>query len=116
MPIASDEPSASTMIRRGLWVSRPSLVSLDHMTPEERMTRSDEMSHLSGSASRARRIGLANASPTIEVELIRNRSTASRKASALNDRSTAVVIDPPIIRSEERRVGKECRSRWSPYH
>ena len=20
------------------------------------------------------------------------------------------------IRSEERRVGKECRSRWSPYH
>ena len=23
---------------------------------------------------------------------------------------------PPIRRSEERRVGKECRSRWSPYH
>ena len=22
----------------------------------------------------------------------------------------------PIMRSEERRVGKECRSRWSPYH
>ena len=22
----------------------------------------------------------------------------------------------PVIRSEERRVGKECRSRWSPYH
>ena len=21
-----------------------------------------------------------------------------------------------IVRSEERRVGKECRSRWSPYH
>ena len=21
-----------------------------------------------------------------------------------------------IFRSEERRVGKECRSRWSPYH
>ena len=33
-----------------------------------------------------------------------------------------VVPDPSIevvakaIRSEERRVGKECRSRWSPYH
>src|SRR3712207_2510503 len=26
----------------------------------------------------------------------------------------AVCDDP--IRSEERRVGKECRSRWSPYH
>src|SRR5258708_17177057 len=23
---------------------------------------------------------------------------------------------PPWCRSEERRVGKECRSRWSPYH
>ena len=21
-----------------------------------------------------------------------------------------------LARSEERRVGKECRSRWSPYH
>ena len=29
-----------------------------------------------------------------------------------------VVTDPEGIhaRSEERRVGKECRSRWSPYH
>ena len=31
------------------------------------------------------------------------------------------VLDPladklMLIRSEERRVGKECRSRWSPYH
>ena len=24
--------------------------------------------------------------------------------------------DIDLIRSEERRVGKECRSRWSPYH
>src|SRR2546427_12918139 len=23
---------------------------------------------------------------------------------------------PKPLRSEERRVGKECRSRWSPYH
>src|SRR5260370_37741159 len=26
------------------------------------------------------------------------------------------VRRPPAERSEERRVGKECRSRWSPYH
>ena len=25
-------------------------------------------------------------------------------------------ITPLTQRSEERRVGKECRSRWSPYH
>ena len=26
------------------------------------------------------------------------------------------VLWPDVLRSEERRVGKECRSRWSPYH
>src|SRR2546430_9692850 len=27
------------------------------------------------------------------------------------------TVEPPLgFRSEERRVGKECRSRWSPYH
>ena len=26
------------------------------------------------------------------------------------------VITKNLCRSEERRVGKECRSRWSPYH
>ena len=25
-------------------------------------------------------------------------------------------VDLIMLRSEERRVGKECRSRWSPYH
>ena len=36
--------------------------------------------------------------------------------------STVYITDPLVqldvgaVRSEERRVGKECRSRWSPYH
>ena len=25
-------------------------------------------------------------------------------------------LERDVLRSEERRVGKECRSRWSPYH
>ena len=33
----------------------------------------------------------------------------------------SIALDPVYLprlpgRSEERRVGKECRSRWSPYH
>ena len=28
--------------------------------------------------------------------------------------NTSIGLD--VLRSEERRVGKECRSRWSPYH
>src|ERR1043166_5014479 len=31
-------------------------------------------------------------------------------------RLTQTNTAPPVARSEERRVGKECRSRWSPYH
>ena len=27
-----------------------------------------------------------------------------------------ILVTLLICRSEERRVGKECRSRWSPYH
>ena len=27
-----------------------------------------------------------------------------------------ILLAPDHRRSEERRVGKECRSRWSPYH
>ena len=26
------------------------------------------------------------------------------------------ILSETPVRSEERRVGKECRSRWSPYH
>ena len=28
----------------------------------------------------------------------------------------SLVSSAILMRSEERRVGKECRSRWSPYH
>ena len=29
---------------------------------------------------------------------------------------TSPAVSHHLLRSEERRVGKECRSRWSPYH
>ena len=38
----------------------------------------------------------------------------SREVAAA--RAARVSLPPEAIRSEERRVGKECRSRWSPYH
>src|SRR2546425_10800305 len=30
--------------------------------------------------------------------------------------SYSLIVICILLRSEERRVGKECRSRWSPYH
>ena len=33
-----------------------------------------------------------------------------------NLRIILIAAQKNYVRSEERRVGKECRSRWSPYH
>ena len=56
------------------------------------------------------------------------RVLARMRAEALRRRAQRVVATAPprggargaptrsAQRSEERRVGKECRSRWSPYH
>src|SRR3989442_4998468 len=35
---------------------------------------------------------------------------------SINSASVIGQVEGSIYRSEERRVGKECRSRWSPYH
>src|SRR3712207_6841874 len=34
----------------------------------------------------------------------------------ITQRAITLGADYYVVRSEERRVGKECRSRWSPYH
>src|SRR5256885_9893948 len=39
----------------------------------------------------------------------------TRKVMLRGKRSRETKV-AEIMRSEERRVGKECRSRWSPYH
>ena len=43
-----------------------------------------------------------------ELELV-------EQAIALDEKRRALQTEL-LTRSEERRVGKECRSRWSPYH
>ena len=50
------------------------------------------------------------------------REKCDRKGLPQNEHSALAVITDSVgirvilTRSEERRVGKECRSRWSPYH
>ena len=46
-----------------------------------------------------------------------SKTTVSRALSGkgrISEETRAKVY--AYLRSEERRVGKECRSRWSPYH
>ena len=60
------------------------------------------------------------------AEIIRDRQVRAARAKGSE---VPLLLDPKLIldyiddwhkdpntRSEERRVGKECRSRWSPYH
>ena len=39
-----------------------------------------------------------------------------RSANGFTQEMLAEKMNVSRSRSEERRVGKECRSRWSPYH
>src|SRR5258708_37322289 len=63
---------------------------------------------------------------TIEVLLYTDSSSIQTASTPIASFSTlqilyrVLLIPVPVTiagsRSEERRVGKECRSRWSPYH
>ncbi len=46
------------------------------------------------------------------ARFILNDETLAKKFKKLRHDITGITKE----RSEERRVGKECRSRWSPYH
>ena len=46
-------------------------------------------------------------------EILRLRQDAERD---IKERRNELQRAKHSLRSEERRVGKECRSRWSPYH
>src|SRR5947208_10349148 len=39
-----------------------------------------------------------------------------RAIPEVEERIMSLLPEETVDRSEERRVGKECRSRWSPYH
>ena len=54
-----------------------------------------------------------------DLEELKNKQTEMNN-TITEMKTTLEGINSRIIeaeeRSEERRVGKECRSRWSPYH
>src|SRR5262245_64214789 len=54
------------------------------------------------------------AEPLFRSNCSRTRKVNANNSAALTGRSTPLIMFS--VRSEERRVGKECRSRWSPYH
>ena len=51
-----------------------------------------------------------------DASVARARECAERQVAMVIGTTGHTDEQHAIIRSEERRVGKECRSRWSPYH
>ena len=45
-----------------------------------------------------------------------NTNLGTALEEAITGSADVTFSSGPVTRSEERRVGKECRSRWSPYH
>src|SRR3989454_3734534 len=61
--------------------------------------------------------GLTLVAASVILSLISVCSIGSRLLTPIvAERSGGKPIMAAALRSEERRVGKECRSRWSPYH
>src|SRR2546430_12309179 len=73
---------------------------------------SDLASHLE---QHRRTAGDAAAQEGIEVSAARGH-VGLRVVHRTEHRGFGRELEVERLRSEERRVGKECRSRWSPYH
>src|ERR1035441_3511590 len=58
-----------------------------------------------------------NPRPGETITIAAKRDASFKPGKELTEKLAHGETAPaPEVRSEERRVGKECRSRWSPYH
>src|SRR3989440_12743122 len=100
---------------------------------EHFLTKPVDMTHLAAATARVAekvRLGRQNALlrardhegeglDSLGVSPVMRELARQIELLAAGDRSTVLLAGesgPGKGRSEERRVGKECRSRWSPYH
>ena len=56
--------------------------------------------------------GVLEVNATNTNDIIENVTKISKHVEVISEEAEGLIRS----RSEERRVGKECRSRWSPYH
>src|SRR3989440_3061413 len=118
-PNVLSNESLMTQVWPGLVVSPETVNKRVNLLREALGDDSREPRYITGVRSRGYRL-IASVSRVTEGALLPNLPTPIPEGSA---RAAELPVPPiPIeapqtdARSEERRVGKECRSRWSPYH
>src|SRR5574340_1802235 len=107
---------AEHLPRMGAFKFRGAYNALARFTPEQR--RAGVIAFSSGNHAQA--IALAARLLAMPSVIVMPHDAPASKLAATRayqhgQRGSEVVIYDRY-RSEERRVGKECRSRWSPYH
>src|SRR2546430_10070085 len=68
------------------------------------------------SLTRKSRVTFARSRESSTSRMVSDADDAASASTLRGGESDASMTRGKLIRSEERRVGKECRSRWSPYH
>ena len=94
-------------------------------TPLRKVQKLNKKEAEARARSELEQVGLADKADLYPAQLSggQKQRVAIARALAMDPRVLLLdeptsALDPKLIltRSEERRVGKECRSRWSPYH
>ena len=57
-----------------------------------------------------------SANPLSDLQTLTAAVRETPRTVIIEERDSYIHAEASSARSEERRVGKECRSRWSPYH
>src|SRR6266480_3627243 len=96
---------APELLSRGIWERFELLTTPRALgaAPVELAERSSAMHQVPGG-------GVADTAAAL-IDSVRNPTLVALGGGRVIDTAKAIAA-----RSEERRVGKECRSRWSPYH
>ena len=82
------------------------------LQPKKTKFRRQQKGRMKGEAQRGNQLAFGS----FGIKALENKWITGRQIEAARIAVTRYMQRQGQVRSEERRVGKECRSRWSPYH
>ena len=105
---------AAGLVRKLALMLKPLMVRLFPDVPPDHPAMGSILMNLAANV-----FGLGNAATPFGIRAMQDlQELNTTEDSATDSMCTFLAINTSSVltRSEERRVGKECRSRWSPYH